>query len=66
MGATPRDILRVRGTPAEELGLTDPAVSDEAILDAMAAHPILVERPIVVSPKGTVLARPIEKVQALL
>lgn len=66
MKASPRDILRVRGTPAEELGLTKPGVSDEAILTAMAAHPILVERPIVVTPKGTALCRPLDKVHALL
>jgi arsenate reductase len=66
MKAKPRDILRVRGTPAEALGLTDPAATDEAILAAMAADPILVERPIVVTPKGVVLARPVEKLQAVL
>jgi len=66
MGQTPRDILRVRGTPAEELGLTGPVVTDGAILDAMVAHPILVERPIVQSPKGAALCRPSEKVFALL
>jgi arsenate reductase len=66
MKAAPRDILRVRGTPAAELGLDKPGVSDEAILAAMAEHPILVERPIVVTPKGTALARPSEKVLPLL
>jgi arsenate reductase len=66
MGVTPRDVLRVRGAPAEELGLTRPGVSDDAILDAMVAHPILVERPIVVTPKGAALCRPMEKVRALL
>ena len=66
MKLKPRDILRVRGTPAEELGLTKPATSDAAILAAMVAHPILVERPIVVTPKGTALCRPVEKVEALL
>jgi arsenate reductase len=66
MKARPRDILRVRGTPAEELGLTDPAASDETILAAMAQHPILVERPIVVTPTATVLARPIEKLEGLI
>jgi len=66
MKAKPRDILRVRGTPAEELGLTAPGVSDEAILAAMVAHPILVERPIVATAKGTVLARPIEKLASVL
>jgi arsenate reductase len=66
MGAKPRDILRVRGTPAEDLGLTRPQASDEAILDAMVAHPILVERPIVVTPRATALCRPAERVEELL
>ena len=66
MGRTPRDVLRVRGTPAEDLGLTNPGVSPDAILDAMVAHPILVERPIVVTPKGVALCRPSETVQDLL
>ncbi len=65
-GLTPRDILRVRGTPAEELGLTNVKASDDAILTAMIAHPILVERPIVETPKGAALCRPMEKVRALL
>jgi arsenate reductase len=65
-GAAPRDWLRVRGTPAEELGLTAPNVTDVAILDAMVAHPILVERPIVVTPKGVALCRPKERVLDLL
>ncbi len=65
-GVTPRDWLRVRGTPAEELGLTAPGVTDDAILDAMVAHPILVERPIVVTPKGVALCRPKERVLDLL
>ena len=66
MGARPRDILRTRGTPAEALGLTDPAASDDDILNAMVAHPILVERPIVVTPRGTALCRPSEAVFTLL
>jgi arsenate reductase len=66
MGAKPRDVLRVRGTPAEELGLTDPKASDAAILKAMTQHPILVERPIVVTARGVALCRPAEKVEALL
>jgi arsenate reductase len=66
MGVTARDMLRVRGTPAEALGLTREEVSDAAVVDAMVAHPILVERPIVVSPKGVALCRPAEKVTALL
>lgn len=66
MGAGPRDVMRTKGTPAEELGLTDPATSDEAILAAMVEHPILVNRPIVVTPKGTRLCRPSELVLDLL
>jgi arsenate reductase len=66
IGAKPRDILRSKGTPAAELGLLEPGVSDERILDAMVAHPILVNRPIVVTPKGTMLARPSEAVLDLL
>ena len=62
MGATPRDVLRVRGTPAEDLGLTDPSASDDKILDAMVAHPILVERPIVQGGGSAVLGRPLDKV----
>lgn len=66
MQARPRDILREKGTPAAELGLLDPAIDDETILDAMLAEPILVNRPIVVTPKGVALARPSEAVFALL
>ena len=66
MNARPRDLLREKGTPAQELGLLDPAVSDEAILGAMIANPILVNRPIVVTPKGAALCRPSERVFALL
>jgi len=66
MNAKPRDVLRRKGTPAEELGLLNPDVSDDCILDAMVAHPVLVERPIVVTPKGTKLSRPSELVFDLL
>ena len=65
-GLSPRQALREKGTPAAELGLLDSSVSDEAILDAMVAHPILVNRPFVVSPKGTKLCRPSEVVLDLL
>jgi arsenate reductase len=65
-GATPRDWLRVKGTPAAELGLLDANADDDAILAAMVAHPTLVERPIVVSPKGVALCRPSERVFDLL
>ncbi|MBL8557028.1 MAG: arsenate reductase (glutaredoxin) [Phenylobacterium sp.] len=60
------DILRVRGTNAEALGLTDPKVSDEAIIAAMIIEPILVNRPIVVTAKGAALCRPPELALALL
>ena len=65
-GLTPRDALRVSKSPAAELGLTDPAVSDEAILEAMLEHPVLVNRPVVCTPKGVALCRPSEAVFALL
>lgn len=63
---TPRTALRTRKSPAEELGLLDPSVSDAAILDAMLEHPVLVNRPIVASPKGVRLCRPSEAVLDLL
>jgi arsenate reductase len=66
MGMRPREILREKGTPAAELGLLDPVASDEAILEAMLAHPILVNRPIVATAKGTKLCRPSEVVLELL
>ena len=66
MGVKARDVLRVRGTPAEALGLTKPGVSEDAILKAMAREPILVERPIVVTGKGARLCRPAERLEALL
>ena len=66
MGITPRDLLREKGTPYAELGLSDPALSDDQLLDAMLAHPILVNRPIVETPKGVRLCRPSEAVLPLL
>ena len=66
MGKAPRDVLRVRGTPAEALGLLKADVSDAAILEAMTIHPILVERPIVETPKGARLCRPAESVADIL
>ncbi len=66
MGVRPRDILREKGTPAAELGLLDPAIGDEQLLDAMVAQPILVNRPIVATPKGVKLCRPSEVVLSLL
>jgi arsenate reductase len=61
MGVKPRDMLRVRGTPAEELGLTQPDAGDAEILRAMVRHPILVERPIVITEKGVFLCRPADR-----
>jgi arsenate reductase len=66
MGKHPRDILRKRGTPYEELGLGDPSLTDEQILDAMEKHPILIERPIVVLNGKVALCRPAETVKALI
>lgn len=64
-GLTPREALRTRGSPAEELGLIDGASPDD-ILDAMVTHPILVERPFVETEKGVRLCRPQEKVVEIL
>ena len=63
---TPRSALRTTKSPAEELGLLDPAVGDDALLDAMLEHPVLVNRPIVCSPKGVKLCRPSETVLDIL
>ena len=66
MGIPLRAVLRQKGTPYSELGLDDPGLSDEALLDAIEAHPILINRPIVVSQKGARLCRPSEAVLDLL
>ena len=66
IGRPAHELLRVKGTQAHELGLTDPAASDAAVIAAMILDPILVERPIVVTPKGAALCRPAELVLALL
>ncbi|QJU60947.1 arsenate reductase (glutaredoxin) (plasmid) [Sphingomonas sp. AP4-R1] len=65
-GITPRELLREKGTPYAELGLADTSLSDDALLDAMMAHPILINRPLVVSPLGVKLCRPSEAVLDLL
>lgn len=65
-GLTPRSALRESKSPARELGLLDPAVADEHLLEAMLEHPVLVNRPIVVSDKGTKLCRPSEVVLDLI
>lgn len=61
-----RALLREKGTPYGELGLADPALTDDALVDAMMAHPVLINRPIVVTPKGVRLCRPSEAVIDLL
>jgi arsenate reductase len=65
-GLTPRDLLRQKGTPYGELGLADPAVTDERLVDAMMEHPILINRPLVVTPLGVKLCRPSEAVLDIL
>jgi arsenate reductase (glutaredoxin) len=66
MGISARALMRENGTPAADLGLTDPARSDEEILDAMMQHPILINRPIVVTPSAVRLCRPSETVLDIL
>lgn len=66
MGTGARALLREKGTPYVELGLGDPRLSEDQIIEAMLAHPILINRPIVVSPKGVRLCRPSEAVLDLL
>ncbi len=66
MDITLRDLLRQKGTPYDTLGLDDATMSDDALLDAIEAHPILINRPIVVTPKGVRLCRPSELVLDLL
>jgi arsenate reductase len=66
LGKSAHDVLRVRGTDAHELGLTDPNASDDALIAAMIIEPVLVERPIVVTPKGAALCRPADLVLTLI
>ena len=66
MGISPRELLREKGTPFAELGLSDPSLTDDQLLDAMLAHPILINRPIVASPLGVRLCRPSETVLDIL
>jgi arsenate reductase len=65
-GMTPRQLLREKGTPFHELGLDNPTLTDDELVDAMMAHPILINRPIVVSPLGAKLCRPSEAVLDIL
>ncbi|MDO9383364.1 MAG: arsenate reductase (glutaredoxin) [Hyphomicrobiaceae bacterium] len=66
MGMKPRDLLRQKGTPYDTLDLGNPKWNDDELIDAMLAHPILINRPIVVTPRGTLLCRPSEAVLAIL
>lgn len=66
MGMKPRQLLREKGTPYAELGLADPKWTDDELIDAMMTHPILINRPIVETPKSTRLCRPSEKVLDML
>lgn len=66
MGITPRELLRQKGTPYDELNLSDPAKTNDELIDAMMAHPILINRPIVVTKLGTRLCRPSETVLDIL
>ena len=66
MAMPPRDLLRRKGTPYDELGLDDSTLTDDQLIDAMLAHPILINRPIVVTDKGVRLCRPSERVLDLL
>lgn len=66
MNSSPRELLRVKGTPYAELGLDDTSLTDEFLIDAMLAHPILINRPIVVAVKGAKLCRPSELVLTIL
>lgn len=66
MGIATRELLRRKGTPYGELGLDDPNLTDEQLIDAMLAHPVLINRPIVVTPKGVRLCRPSEVVLDIL
>jgi len=66
MAITPRELLRRKGTPYDDLGLDDPKWTDDELIDFMVAHPILINRPIVVTPKGVRLCRPSEAVLDLL
>lgn len=65
-GLAPRDLLREKGTPFDELGLGDPDLSDERLVDAMIDHPLLINRPLVISPLGVRLCRPSQEVLDLL
>lgn len=66
MGMKPRDLLRRKNTPYDDLGLDDPKLTDAQLVAAMAEHPLLIERPVVHTKKGTRLCRPVERLQEIL
>jgi arsenate reductase (glutaredoxin) len=66
MGGSVRDAMRRKGTPYDSLGLDDTSLTDDALIDAMLAHPILINRPIVATPLGVKLCRPSESVREIL
>ncbi len=66
LGIAPRQLLRRKGTPFDQLGLGDPAKTDAELIDAILAHPILMERPVVLTDRGARICRPAEKVMELL
>lgn len=66
MNMKPRDLLRQKNTPYDELGLDDPKLTDAQLVEAMAEHPLLIERPVVHTRKGTRLCRPVERLQEIL
>jgi arsenate reductase len=66
MGMKPRELLRRSGTPYDELGLDDPALTDAQLVTAMAEHPLLIQRPVVHTARGTRLCRPVERLQEIL
>jgi arsenate reductase (glutaredoxin) len=65
-GLSPRELLRRRGSPYEDLGLDNPKVSEAALIAAMHKHPLLIERPVVMTPKGTRLCRPADRLDEIL
>ncbi|MBC9247730.1 arsenate reductase (glutaredoxin) [Paracoccus sp. 11-3] len=66
LGMTPRELLRRQNTPYDDLGLGDTSLSDDALLQAMADHPLLIQRPAVFGPKGAIMARPKETIHDFL
>lgn len=66
MGIGPRDLLREKGTPYAELGLGEPSLTDDQLIDAVIEHPVLINRPIVVGPNGAKLCRPSDEVLSVL